>query len=771
MAFNPEVAKRRKAAAATKSLDNLPESDAAGPLVVTANGYQGIKTGRKVKQDLDSPENKAALCQLESWWQESVDYHSVNRREQLIDFDFYDHDQWDEESIQVLAERNQAALVFNLIKPVVDWAVGTERRTRVDYGVYPRRGEAVKIAETKENLLKFISDTSLSQYQRSLAFKDACIGGVGWTRQFLQTDKTDGPPVADRHVNWKSVRWDPFSRALDLEDCRYTTIERYLDLDYGIAMFPDRADSLRGASSKTIDPGIELLADDSLMPQVFWGQRASLMTQFGLTGTASVGRRQRPRVRMIEAEYRRPVVERRVIAMMEDYCEIDGAMFDEKDPRMAELLIEDKIALDDQIASHMWTAIFSPGFLCLHRPSPYKHNKFSLNPTWCYRRHRDGMPYGIVRGLRDPQDEYNKRRSKLLFMLSTRPVIYEEGAIDEADEESVLAEAAKPNGQIRLRDGGMAKFKIDNNTDAISEGQFKLLDQARQDVHEGSSITPENMGQDTRTLSGVAIQSKQQQGAVGTAEIFDNQRLSIQLAGTKTLSLCEQYLTKPMQIRILGEKEAEFVEINKPIYDAATGAVTWENDITQDQCDFIVDEQDFRESVRQAQQQTLMETVSRLPPEISLKVLDLVIDLSDLPNREEFSQRIKQMNGVADQEAASDPDADPAKVAAQAIAKQNADAAAQAQTDLANRTQESVINKNNASADKAKADAAATALNTKGTAMKVAHQVAGAPAMAPIADRLQNPRPGLTAQSPGLLPPAQPDPSNAIPNFNVPPGT
>src|SRR5262249_30927056 len=158
-----------------------------------------------------------------------------------------------------------------------------------------------------------------------------------------------------------------------------------------------------------------------------------------------------------------------------------------------------------------------------------------------------------VRGLRDPQDEYNKRKSKILFALSTNRVMYEEDAIDQADEDDFLNEAAKPNAQLRLRTGGLTKVKIQDNVE-VADAHIKMLEVTRTDIHEGSSVTPENQGLDTQALSGKAILAKQQQGAVGTAELFDNYRRSIQESGSKVLSLCEQYLTRPMEIRVAGEK-------------------------------------------------------------------------------------------------------------------------------------------------------------------------------------------------------------------------
>ena len=40
--------------------------------------------------------------------------------------------QWTQEDAQALIERGQAPLVFNEVKPTIDWIIGTERRTRVD---------------------------------------------------------------------------------------------------------------------------------------------------------------------------------------------------------------------------------------------------------------------------------------------------------------------------------------------------------------------------------------------------------------------------------------------------------------------------------------------------------------------------------------------------------------------------------------------------------------------------------------------------------------
>ncbi len=679
-----------------------------------------------VKNALDSDASLKELKVIEGWWLEQVDAHAVNRSEQLIDCDFYDHEQWDRRTIAKLHGRNQAASTFNLIKPVVDWLVGTERRTRVDWNVFPRNEAAEQAAESKSKLLKVVSDTANMPYHRSKAFKDAVKCGVGFTRSYAHTSAKAGFPVTGTYVDWKQVRWDPYSRQDDWSDCRSISIERYVDLDYAIALAPTRADELKAAASKMIDPALEFLTDDALLPQVFFGQKSSLMPLASLSGTMSPGRRQRPRVRLMETEYRRPIVTKVVRAIDQDFTELSGALYDPTDPDMAELLGSKKCVLDDRIDDHIWLAVWHPGFFLWHEQSPYRHDDFSLDPIWCYRRHRDGMPFGVIRGLRDPQEEYNKRRSKALFAASANRIKYEVDAFEEGDEDEMLEEISKPNMQLRLAAGAMEKVKIETGLE-VSDAHIKLMELARTDINEGGGVTRENQGLDSGDQSGKAILAKQQQGAVGTAELFDNYRFSIQRTGRKTLSLCEQYCTQPMEIRVLGEQGAEWLKLNQPSFDPTTGKLMWENDITNDEADFVVDEQDYRETVRMAQAEMLMSTVSKMPPQLAIQLLDLAIDMTDIPNREKWVQRIQEINGAAARDNPTPEQQQQAQVDAQNKATDET---------LTQQERQAKISKDNAAAAKLNADATHKTVQTKGAAMNVANQVKLTPSIAPAADRL-----------------------------------
>lgn len=81
---------------------------------------------------LDGPEARKTLAKLLGWYYREREVQAFNRLQMAIDADFYDGEQWDAQDAAALKERGQAPLVFNEVAPMVDWLIGTERRSRVD---------------------------------------------------------------------------------------------------------------------------------------------------------------------------------------------------------------------------------------------------------------------------------------------------------------------------------------------------------------------------------------------------------------------------------------------------------------------------------------------------------------------------------------------------------------------------------------------------------------------------------------------------------------
>lgn len=677
--------------------------------------------------ELDNETNSALFRRVWTWWKETEDAWAPNRLLRLRDHDFRDGRHWTPEEEAALRARGQEPLVFNQIKLMIDWIIGTERRTRIDWNVLPRAEDDVERAQLKKQLLKFISDVNRVGWQRSLAFADAAISGLGWLEDCV-TAASDEEPCTSRHQDWRGMWYDFYSRDPAFKDCRFIFRKKYLDLDYAEAMFPDRIDTLRSCARTTQAPGLELVEDDGVMPALFIGSQATAQrVNAGFLGKA------RERVPVWECWYREPRKVRRFTSMFGDYASLNGAEFDESKPDHLAAKDNPIYTLTEGISEGMRVAFFCERGLLSVKDSPYKHRQFPFTPVWGYRDSLDGTPYGAVRQAIDPQRDYNKRRSKSLHLLTTEKVLYEDGAILEDDEETFFDEVGRPDGRLRVRAGALTnnRVQIVNNTE-LAASHFQLMQENKENILEISGVTRENVGQSSNAISGKAILAKQQQGAVSTAELFDNLRLSVQLSGEKQLSNIEQFMSMPKQFRILGpDGTNKWIMVNRPEYDPLTGMVRFANDITEHAADFVVDQQDYRETIRMAQAETMFELVGNIAataPDVALSILPFAMELTDVPNKQAMLSVVREKLGLP-QAGEENSEAAMAEKAAR-----QADAEAQKQLERAAIAADTRVK--NARAARDEAAATRETIQGKRDALDAASIAQAAIPVVPAADRL-----------------------------------
>lgn len=678
---------------------------------------------------LDSPGAKEHLKKLKQWWHEARTAQSDNRAEMAKDADFYDGLQWEDEDIVELAKRGQAPLVFNRTKQFIDWILGTERRTRIESRVYPRGNADHEAAESKTKLIKYLNDVNKGRIARSRAFADSVKVGVGWLEDGIRSDPTD-ELLFSRYESWRNMWYDPLGLELDTSDWRYLFRAKWLDLDVGINMFPDREQAIRSAAVSH-----NMFVDEEMDELSFQSSFHFLTGQNTITRSGSaafddafhVGER-RQRVQFVECWYRVPT---RVKVLrttadadlppehLDSVMGLNGVDRDDQDPFQNLLVERGYASVFDAIKMKVWVAIFVRNALLQNMASPYTHNRFPFTPVWGYRRDRDNAPYGQIRNMRSPQEDLNKRRAKALWILSTNSIIADENAFEDWDE--VAEEIARPDFVLKKRQG--TEVEVNRDT-GLAREHVNLMGQDEAFLEITAGVTEENVGEATNAISGRAILARQTQGSVTTAALYDNQRYATQLQGEMQLSLVEQYYTAPKAIRITDDKKAAFHQINTP-QRMPNGAVAVLNDITKSAADFIVDAQDFRESVRLAMFEQLMEMMQNLPPEVSIELLDLVFEMSDLPEKDELVRRMRRINKQVDPDA---PDAE------QQIAEQE-DAEAE-QSDQDRRAIESEIFQKEARGEQAEGQAANMRADVITKAFELAAQLQAFPALAPAVDSL-----------------------------------
>lgn len=580
--------------------------------------------------ELDSEEHRILHGKLMGFYQRELHRQAQNRTDQAIDEDFYDGIQWSQEDMDVLKARGQMAIVYNMIATSINWLLGTERRTRTDYKILPRRKDAAKAAERKTQLFKYNADQNQSEFHRSRAFEDAVKVGVGWMECGAQNED-DGEPVYDRYESWRNMLWDSAADNRDLTDGRYIFRSKWVDLDVAIALFPKRRAIL--IESAVEGDGFsghgDLLHGDEAMDS-----KEEAMDEdapgIDLAGNA------RKRVRIIEGWFKNPAKVQ--VLRGGDFT---GEVFDERSPGHVESVQSGAAEVIEKISMRIHVAFMTARALLYLGPSPYRHNRYPFTPIWGYRRGRDNMPYGVVRGMRGVQEDINKRASKALHILSTNKTIMDEGAVDDID--AYLDEVSRPDAVIVKKPG---KDLVINAERELAPAHEASMSRSILFLQSITGITDEAQGRTTNATAGVAIQARQQQAGMATSGLFDNLRLGVKLHGEKKLSVMEQYMTELRMFRITNMRGTpEYVSVNDGLP---------ENDIARSKADFIISEDDWRASQRQAAVDSLMDVMIKMAPaapQLAMVMLDLIVESMDIPNRDELVKRIRQISGMRDPDA------------------------------------------------------------------------------------------------------------------------
>lgn len=657
---------------------------------------------------LDSDDSRELHRRLLSYYRQELDRQSENRFQMAIDEDYYDNIQWSEEEAAQLKERGQAPIVYNVTAQTINWVIGSEKRGRTDFKILPREKEDTKPAELKTKLLKYLSDVNRLPFARSRAFEDAIKVGIGWMEDGAQ-DEDDGEPIYSRYESWRNILFDSASTELDMSDARYIFRSKWVDVDVAKALFPGREAQIDDAVVDASLYGSFDMVDGDVPMDYMEFDRSNYSVARTLVS------HKRRRVRLIECEYRVPEKVRRLKG-----GPFKGEIYDPNDPRHVEAVQSGASAVASKVMMRVRVAHMTVKDLLWEGPSPYRHNRFRFTPIWCYRRGRDNLPYGMIRPIRDIQDDINKRASKALHILSSNKVIMDEGALPEGtDLDEFAEEIARPDAIIVKRPG---KELVINAERDLAAPHLELMSRGINMIQQVGGVTDELLGRTTNAVSGVAVQKRQEQGSLATNKPFDNLRLAVQMQGELQLSLLEQFCTQKKSFRITNERGTpDFIAVNDGLP---------ENEITRTKADFIISEADWRATMRQAAAEQLMDMISKMPPQVGLMLLDLAVEAMDLPNREEIAKRIRAQTGMRDpdQQEMTPEEQQQAQAAAEQAAAQQAMFVAE----LEGKQADAALKR--AKVEREKGLAIVDRVSATGTAMTSAQAVITMPTIARVAD-------------------------------------
>lgn len=637
------------------------------------------------------------------WFLTEAHRQAPNRARMARCENFYDGEQWSYQDAEDVRARGQNPVVYNEIKPTIDWLIGTERRARVDFVVMAGTDEegAGDDASNKTKLLKYLDVTNNSNFERSWAAEDAFKAGVGWLEVGLRGDQSESPILVSA-VSWRDILWDSHSRRRDLTDARYLFRIKVVDLDVAEAIFPNKVDELRRCAQ----------TGDTLQMFAEWMGGLGL-----LTGLDQFNWLDDP-IDQVTAKPLDMFNTRKRVLLIECWS---------RDPVRRQL--EDE-GLGDPVTFRINVSIMTEHDTLLEAESPFKHNRFPFVPIWAYINRRTGLPYSPVWPLIGPQEALNHRMSKSLFEASANQMLIEKDAIDNEvmDVEELREELASPDGIGVLKGGALSGNRVLFRENAgKSEKQLLLAERDITAIRGASGVTGENRGLETTARSGKAILAKQDQGSLVTAELFDNLLLGRKLEGEITLSLAEQFVVQPMSIPDVGSaKSNQWVHLNEPVEGG------YRNDITARQARFVVGEQAWKQAYAEAAFEQLFEVLTQLStaaPQAVINLLDLVFDMHpNLPKKAAIVARMRSINGQADPDGNLTPEQQAEQAQKAAMAKR--------QFELEMRALMAEVREKEAKGEKLTAEAMNTRLTTLYEAAQAAQVLATVPQTAPIADEL-----------------------------------
>lgn len=578
------------------------------------------------------------LAKVRDWFKAAANKSLSWRNEAIEDYRFVAGKQWDEKDRLALLKQGRPAITINKIKPQLNLLSGYQRLNRYDIDFLPRTSDDQKLCDVRKGMTKYVMDETDYEYVESQVFLDAAICGVGWFEYTYQFDilSQDGE-VKIKRVSPFSMYVDPEAREQDFSDAKFIIRARWVEKDELIQTYPEHAERIK-AQAEIYDKDEQ--TQNHIGNEPMWYQKDL------------------HKLRLCECWYKS-----RETALY--YLLADGQLVPEKE-LSPEMMFQGLIVNEVKIpAVKVRVCAFFDEVILEDTESPYEHGEFPFVPLIVYHFGEGDTPAGVVRDLKDPQREVNKRRVQELHILNTASNsgwMAEQGSLTPEQRHNLRNNGAVPGVIIETAVGAIAQSKI-MRLEPVNPpvALIQASQQAASDIPAISGINEALMGVDMpASTSGRAIELKQKSAITHIAMTFDNLRRTKKKGAyllwgkRQRKGLIPQYYTDEKVYRIIGTNgQMQFIAVNQQqiLNDPIRGTIKQTlNDLSAGEFDIVIADTSASATQRTAQFWSLVDAISKIgiPGDM---VFDILIDLSDIPNRDEIKERWQQRQQQQQQQA------------------------------------------------------------------------------------------------------------------------
>lgn len=366
--------------------------------------------------------------------------------------DFYDQKQWTTEELKILQDRNQVPVQFDYIAEQIDWLTGMQIDSLQDPKAFPRNQDDEGAAQAVTDALRYVSDNTNLQDKCSDSFEEYLLEGV--CASIIEvSENSKGEFIIDvNRIPWDRLYYDTHSRNNDFSDIRWAGQSIWMDVAEAQELYPEKSVEIEEvAMSNNLTAGEH---DDRGGDKGFsWADKKN------------------KRIRICQHYF----LEKDVWHMVH----FSG-----------ELILFDKVEVGLKDAEG------EPAM-------PIKIRSAYVD--------RENNRYGYGSKLVDPQREINARRSKGLFLLSSKQIILEEGAV--TDPSSLKRELKKPDGVAIVNPGALTNGQMEILPSGdMASGQMAMYQDAVNKMDRFGANA--SMQGDVDSMSGVALGMAQAGGSI-----------------------------------------------------------------------------------------------------------------------------------------------------------------------------------------------------------------------------------------------------------------
>ena len=546
---------------------------------------------------------------------------------------FYRGNQWDPADVASLDDEGRPALTINTILPTVNTVLGEQSTRRADVNFKPKGNGTQEIADVLNQLYLHIADTNKLDWLESQVFSDGLIQDRGYFDVRIDfTDHIQGE-VRISTKDPLDILIDPDAKEYDPKTWNEIFETKWMSLDqieeqYGQA----KADKLRVAA----EYGNTMGQDSVEYEETRYGDTyTGVEYNQGSTANPEENRQVRA-IRVIERQYYQlKECTYYVDRVTGDMRTVPGNWGKRKRQKFADDYGLDILTRQDRKVR--WTVTADK--VVLHDDwSPYEC--FTIIPYFPYWRR--GRPFGMVRNLISPQEQLNKISSQELHIVNTTANsgwIVETGSLNGMTADDLEEHGAETGLVLEYNRGSSPPAKIPPNQ--IPTGLDRISQKAAANIKQISGISDAMLGTDSPEVSGVAIQAKQNRGALMIQVPLDNLQKTRQYLAEHILRVVQQYYTEERLIQITDESNPMKTQIPLRINEMSPEGFVI-NDLTIGEYSVVIGTMPTRDNYDEVQ---FAEAIALRQAGVPIPD-DLIVDYSHLAKKGEVAQRIRQMQGM-----------------------------------------------------------------------------------------------------------------------------